>query len=96
MRSISAPFAPPGAFDGMVNRPTRFIAGEGNRPEHVKVTPGGDGGQGMGGAKITLIENLNIEAMDAQGVREFFEGPAEDILRDALYRLQLNGVDVTE
>ena len=76
----------------MVNRPTRFLAGEAG-PEHVQVTPGGGGG--MAGAKITLIENLNIEAMDAQGVREFFEGPAEDILRDALYRLQLNGVDVT-
>ena len=76
----------------MVNRPTRFLAGEAG-PEHVQVTPGGGGG--MAGAKITLIENLHLSALDARGVQEWIAGPAEDILRDALYRLQLDGVDVT-
>ena len=83
-------------FDGMVNRPTSFIAGEGGEPEHVKVTPmGQDRGQGMAGAKITLIENLTIQANDAKSVQEWLEGGAEDVFRDLIYRLQLDGVDVT-
>ena len=81
-------------FKGMVNRPTRFLAGEAG-PEHVQVTPGASGGQGMAGAKITLIENLTIQATDAKSVQEWLEGGAEDVFRDLIYRLQLDGVDVT-
>ena len=45
-------------YDGVVNRPTMFLTGEKNKPEHVKVTPlsGSSGGQGAQGATI----NLNI------------------------------------
>ena len=42
-------------FDGMVNSPTMFMAGE-SGAEHVKVTPSGQGG----GGNITVnIQNMN-------------------------------------
>jgi len=42
-------------FDGMVNSPTLFMAGEAGA-EHVKVTPSGQGG----GGNITVnIQNMN-------------------------------------
>ena len=42
-------------FDGMVNKPTMFMAGEAGS-EHVKVTPNGQGG----GGNITVnIQNMN-------------------------------------
>ena len=42
-------------YDGVVNRPTLFLTGEKNKPEHVKVTPlsGGSGGN-------TATTNINL------------------------------------
>ncbi len=36
-KTVAAQFG----FDGMVGRPTRFLVGEGNRPERVRITPVG-------------------------------------------------------
>ena len=82
-------------FSGMVNKPTRFIAGEGNRPEHVQVTPGGKRRPRHGGSQNHPNRNLTIQANDAKSVQEWLEGGAEDVFRDLIYRLQLDGVDVT-
>ena len=45
-------------YDGVGNRPTMFLTGEKNKPEHVKVTPLGGSSQGQGAQGATI--NLNI------------------------------------
>ena len=44
-------------YDGVVNRPTLFLTGEKNKPEHVKVTPLGGG---SGNSTATTNINLSI------------------------------------
>jgi len=54
-------------FDGMVNSPTMFMAGEAGA-EHVKVTPNGQGG---GGSNITInIQNMNAGDDDLRKLKK--------------------------
>ena len=54
-------------FDGMVNSPTMFMAGEAGA-EHVKVTPSGQGG---GGGNITVnIQNMNAGDDDLRKLKK--------------------------
>ena len=54
-------------FDGMVNKPTMFMAGE-SGAEHVKVTPNGQGG---GGSNITVnIQNMNAGDDDLRKLKK--------------------------
>jgi hypothetical protein len=53
-------------FDGMVNKPTMFMAGEAGS-EHVKVTPNGQGG----GSTITVnIQNMNAGDDDLRKLKK--------------------------
>tara|TARA_B110000285_G_scaffold49447_1_gene56157 strand:- start:2861 stop:4507 length:1647 start_codon:yes stop_codon:yes gene_type:complete len=55
-------------FDGMVNKPTMFLAGE-SGAEHVKVTPSGQGGGG--GSNITVnIQNMNAGDDDLRKLKK--------------------------
>lgn len=54
-------------FDGMINSPTLFMAGEAGA-EHVKVTPNGQGG---GGGNITVnIQNMNAGDDDLRKLKK--------------------------
>ena len=54
-------------FDGMINSPTMFLAGE-SGAEHVKVTPNGQGG---GGSNITVnIQNMNAGDDDLRKLKK--------------------------
>ena len=53
-------------FDGMVNKPTEFLAGEAGA-EHVKITPNGQGG----GSNITVnIQNMNAGDDDLRKLKK--------------------------
>ena len=53
-------------FDGMVNSPTMFLAGEAGA-EHVTVTPNGQGG----GSNITInIQNMNGSDNDLRRLKK--------------------------
>ena len=55
-------------FDGMINSPTLFMAGEAGA-EHVKVTPSGQGGGG--GSNITVnIQNMNAGDDDLRKLKK--------------------------
>jgi len=57
-------------FDGMINSPTLFMAGEAGA-EHVKVTPSSQGGGGSGGSNITVnIQNMNAGDDDLRKLKK--------------------------
>ena len=56
-------------FDGMVNKPTMFLAGE-RGSEHVKVTPHGQSSGGGGGTTINInISNMSGDSNDLNKLR---------------------------
>lgn len=63
-------------FEGIVNRPTLFLAGEGSRPEMVSITP--EGREGGGGAGGTF--NIHVTA-DRNFSRDFEASLSEKISR---------------
>lgn len=70
-------------FNGMVNSPTFFMTGEGNRPEHVSITPGGS----SGGSGISVIVNVQGSILTE---RELFRRVDENLkneLRKRNYRI---------
>lgn len=75
-------------YDGMVSKPTMFLAGEAG-PEHVNITPQGGNVGGMGGT----VFQITVNSLDPRGVRELIEGELGDII---LRRLREDSFDNRE
>ena len=80
-----------GGYNGMVGKPTLFLAGEAG-PEHVNITPssrmnGGFTGGGGGNNHFTF----QVSAIDARGVKEFIENDAKDFMLNVLQRESQRG-----
>jgi len=80
-----------GGYEGMVGKPTMFLAGEAG-PEHVSITPSSrmrGGFKGGGGGNNHF--NFQVSTIDAKGVKEFIENDAKDFLLNVLQRESQRG-----
>lgn len=80
-----------GGYEGMVGKPTMFLAGEAG-PEHVSITPssrmnGGFTGGGGGNNHFSF----QVSAIDAKGVKEFIENDAKEFMLNVLQRESQKG-----
>lgn len=66
-------------FEGILNKPTLFIAGEAG-PEHVKITPGGKG-----------TMKLVVQIIDANG-NELGSSTLDDVNKEGVIRIKTRGV----
>lgn len=63
-------------FHGIVSGPTRFLVGEGGRPERVDIGPAGPGGGGAGSARLAVAVNIDRRRfVDQQDYELRFGGP---------------------
>ena len=83
-----------GGYNGMVGKPTLFLAGEAG-PEHVNITPSSRMNGGFtGGGGGNMHFNFNVSAIDSKGVKEFLETDAKEILLNVLQRESARGRSV--
>jgi hypothetical protein len=83
-----------GGYDGMVSKPTLFLAGEAGA-EHVNITPSSrmrGGFSGGGGGNMNF--NFTVQAIDSKGVQQFIENDAKDFMIDVLQKESARGRSV--
>jgi hypothetical protein len=80
-----------GGFEGMVGKPTMFLAGEAGA-EHVSITPSSRMNGGfIGGGGGNMNFNFTVQAIDRKGVKDFIEHDAKDFLVNVLQRESSRG-----
>lgn len=77
-------------YDGYVDRPTVFLAGEGGQRERVTVTPEGRGGSDGGAIQVHLHVGT-IQTPDVNGMQTWLRGPALDWIKQQIYRDSFTG-----
>jgi TP901 family phage tail tape measure protein len=83
-----------GGYDGMVSKPTLFLAGEAGA-EHVNITPSSrmNGGfTGSGGSNLNF--NFTVQTIDSKGVQQFIENDAKDFMINVLQKESARGRSV--
>jgi len=81
-------------YDGMVSKPTLFLAGEAGA-EHVNITPSSrmrGGFSGGGGGNMNF--NFTVQTIDSKGVQQFIENDAKDFMINVLQRESARGRSV--
>tara|TARA_R100000700_G_scaffold20809_1_gene27554 strand:- start:587 stop:3424 length:2838 start_codon:yes stop_codon:yes gene_type:complete len=80
-----------GGYNGMVGKPTMFLAGEAG-PEHVSITPSSRMNGGfVGGGGGNNHFSFQVSAIDAKGVKEFIENDAKEFMLNILQRESQRG-----
>ena len=83
-------------YQGVVNSPTMFLAGEAG-PEMVSVTPRGasfQGGGWGGGQGATLNFNFELHAIDSRSVKQFIEEDAREVIVEMLNKESFRSASV--